>query len=95
MMYASNYITERLIKGSLFSKRHVKKRWYLKNVFLMIDLEIKVKVTVDIIICQDTFNDYIAKISSAKNSQLNQNKKTSKQICNQYSGFYGIFSTLQ
>ena len=76
MMNASNYIAERLIKGPLFSKRHVKKSWYLKNVFWMIDLEIRVKVTVDIIICLDTFNDYITKISLEKNSQLNQNEKT-------------------
>ena len=30
-----------------------------KMIFQMINLEIRVKMTVDIILCQDTFNDYI------------------------------------
>ena len=30
-----------------------------KKIFQMINLEIRVKMTVDIILCQDTFNDYI------------------------------------
>ena len=34
MMYASNYITERLIKGALFSKRHVKKALVPQKYFL-------------------------------------------------------------
>ena len=79
-----------LLKDPYFQSFMSKKRWYLKNVFWMIDLEIRVKVTVDIIICLDTFNDYITKISLAKNSQLNQNEKPSKQICTKYSDFYGI-----
>ena len=33
-----------------------------KMLFQMNDLEIRVKMTVDIILCQDTFNDYITKI---------------------------------
>ena len=65
-----------LLKDPYFQSLMSKKRCYLKNVFWMIDLEIRVKVTVDIIICLDTFNDYITKISLAKNSQLNQNEKT-------------------
>ena len=66
-----------LLKDPYFQSLMSKKRWYLKNVFWMIDLEIMVKVTVDIIICLDTFNDYINKISAAQNSQLNQNEKPS------------------
>ena len=56
----------------------------------MIDLEIKVKVTVDIIICLDTFNDYIAKISPAKKLSAESKSKNPLNRYALYSGFYGI-----